>query len=142
MAQHATMPDKKLTPGATDPAVTQATVKTTICVAGYTGTVRSVGEAEKKQVMERYGLPAADLAKVEIDHFISLEIGGSNDITNLWPQYYKAARGQKGYLGARQKDVVETALHRAVCSGKMTLAEAQEEIRIWPEVYRKLKGAR
>jgi hypothetical protein len=138
---HPMMPDAKLTPGATDPAVTQATIHTTICVDGYTKTVRSVTEAERQEVARRYGVPVADLkSRVEVDHFESLEIGGSNDLANLWPQYYRVAGDPPEYLGAREKDVVETSLHRAVCAGKMTLAEAQEAIRSWPSAYRKIKG--
>ena len=139
-AEHPVLPNPRLTPGATDPAVTQATVQNTICRHGYTKTVRNVGEAEKKEVMARYGLPESQLAKVEIDHFISLEIGGSNDAANLWPEYYDPAKGQIGYLGARDKDVVETAFHRAICNGTMTLSQAQQRIREWPEEYRKLKS--
>jgi hypothetical protein len=136
---HAMQPDPKLTPGTTDPRVAQENIKTTVCKDGYTKTVRDVTEAEKKQVMARYGFPLADLHLVEIDHYFSLELAGSNDLTNLWPQYYLPAPGQKNYLGARQKDVVEDALKRAVCSGKMTLVEAQEAIKTWPEAYRNLK---
>jgi|HubBroStandDraft_6_1064221.scaffolds.fasta_scaffold320525_3 hypothetical protein len=140
LASHPMMPDPKLTPGATDTAVTQATIKTTICVAGYTKTVRSVSEAERQEVATRYGVPVEDLkSRVEVDHFESLEIGGSNDLANLWPQYYRIAGDPPEYLGAREKDVVEDSLHRAVCSGKMTLAEAQEAIRSWPDIYRRIK---
>jgi len=139
---HPMLPDPKLTPGVADPAIAQGNIRETICKSGYTKTVRDVPESVKKEVMERYGLPLADLAKVEIDHFISLEIGGSNDPQNLWPEYYDSAPGQRGYLGARQKDVVETALHRAVCSGKMTLGEAQTAIRTWPAAYRAMKRAK
>ena len=141
MAQdHAMLPNPKLTPGATDPKVTQKTILKTICQPGYTATVRNVTAAEKRQVMERYGLPESELSKVEIDHFISLEIGGSNDITNLWPEYYDPATGQRNYLGARDKDVIETHFHREICAGAMTLLDAQERIKHWPEEYKKLKG--
>lgn len=133
------LPNPALTPGATDARVTQANVHNTICKAGYTSQVRSVSAAQKRAVMARYSLPTADLKRVEIDHFFSLELGGSNDITNLWPQYYEAAPGQVGYLGARQKDVVESSLHRAICSGKITLIDAQAAIREWPKVYRERK---
>jgi hypothetical protein len=135
-ADHAMLPDATLTPGATDARVTQANVKNTICKPGYTSKVRSVSAAQKREVMTRYSLPTSDLKLVEIDHFISLELGGSNDIANLWPQYYAPAPGQVGYLGAREKDTVETSLHRDICKGKTTLAEAQTAIRSWPEVYR------
>lgn len=136
-AQPPELPDAKLTPGVLNPKVTQSTIGKTICRAGWTSTVRNVSEKTKKQVMQRYGLPASELSKVEIDHFVSLEIGGSNDVTNLWPQYYE---GPAGYLGARDKDVVETHLAHEVCAGTITLAEAQKEIRKWPDVYRKWKS--
>lgn len=102
--------------GATDPAVTQATIKSTVCVPGYTSTVRAVTEATKKAILSRDRATQPS----EVDHFISLEIGGSNDPDkNLWAQPYA------GKYGARVKDVVETALKREVCSGKMTLVAAQ-----------------
>jgi hypothetical protein len=135
-ADRPTLPDPKLTPGATDPRVTQATAHNTICKPGYTSTVRSVSAATKRAVMARYGLPAKDLHLVEIDHDISLEIGGSNAITNLWPQFYATAPGQ---LGAREKDAVETHLKGEVCSGAITLAQAQAAIRDWVKVYEGLK---
>jgi hypothetical protein len=113
-------PDKKLTPGAKDPHVTQATIHKTVCVVGYTATVRNVPESMKKEVMRRYGLPQTELHQVEIDHLISLENGGSNEIENLWPEYYEPKPG------ARQKDAVETALHRDLCAGKITLEEDQK----------------
>jgi hypothetical protein len=138
-ADHPTMPDSKLTPGATNPRVTQATAHNTICKPGYTSTVRNVSAGDKRAVMVRYGLPSSELAHVEIDHFVSLEIGGSNDVTNLWPQYYDPAKGQLNYLGAREKDLVETHLKREICSGAITLIQAQEAIRDWPKVYRSLQ---
>jgi hypothetical protein len=52
-----------------------------------------VSAATEREVMQRYGLPLADLSKVEIDHLISLEIGGRKDTENLWPPYYEAAPG-------------------------------------------------
>ena len=61
---------------------------------------------------------------------------------NLWPQYYEPASGQKDYLGAREKDVVDTHLHHEVCAGSMTLDEAQDAIKMWPELYRELKAAK
>ena len=139
-AQHAMLPDPSLTPGDTNPNVTQSNIGKTICRAGYTATIRNVSESLKKQVMLRYHLPLSDLSRVEIDHNFSLELGGSNNITNLWPQYYDPAPLQTGYLGARSKDVVETWLHRQICAGNMTLADAQKAIHTWPAWYSKIKA--
>ena len=72
---------------------------------------------------------------MEIDHLIPLTVGGSNDLANLWPQPY-------GVPGAHQKDVLENKLHAQVCSGKMTLAEAQHQIATnWFALYRSLYPA-
>ena len=57
-----------------------------------------------------------------MDHIISLELGGSNDISNLYPESYKISNG------ARVKDVLENYLHKQVCKGSMTIQEAQKEI--------------
>jgi len=125
-------PNSSLTPGDTF-KVTAAQV----CVSGYSSSVRNVSETEKKQVYAEYGLsfpqpPGA----YEADHFISLELGGDNDIKNLWPE---PANPTPGF---HQKDVVENYLHSEVCSGKISLAEAQNEIKTdWYKVYLSMSGS-
>ena len=50
----------------------------------------------------------------EYDHLVSLELGGAvNDPRNLWPE-------PEG--SPNPKDSVESALHRMVCDGEMSLA--------------------
>jgi hypothetical protein len=115
-------PDRRCTPGALNPAVTQATIDKTICVAGYTQTIRppeSVTEPEKQASMAAYG-DRGPPSSYEYDHFVPLELGGAvNDPRNLWPE-----------PGAppNRKDAVENALHDLVCTGQMTLAQAQHII--------------
>lgn len=113
-------PDPNCTPGAIDPAVTQANIQSTICRSGYTSTVRPpVGETDrlKREMYKSYGIPAHTTS--ELDHLVSLELGGANDVANLWPEV--------GSL-PNPKDSVENDLHAAVCSGKVTLAAAQQAI--------------
>ncbi len=93
-----------------------------MCQSGYPASVRNVTSAEKAQVFARYGLVDTP-GTYEVDHFISLELGGSNDITNLWPERYAPAPG------AHEKDGVEANLHAQLCNGKMTLAQVQQAIR-------------
>jgi hypothetical protein len=117
------LPDPACTPGATNPAVTQATIAHTICRSGYTARIRpaeSVTEAIKRRAIPAYGNYAGPrLGSYELDHLISLELGGApSDVRNLWPE--------KGLHNA--KDPVENAAKRAVCSGQMTLAAAQYAI--------------
>jgi hypothetical protein len=108
-----------LTPGVIDPDVTPATIRRTICVHGWTRTVRppvSYTNALKLQQMRRYGLQGSPTAYQE-DHLISLELGGNpTDPRNLWPEPYPRAAAV---------DKIENELNAEVCSGRLTLAEAQ-----------------
>ena len=115
-------PDRSCTPGALNPAVTQATIDRTICVEGWTTTVRppeSVTEQEKAASMAAYG-DTGSLADYEYDHFVPLELGGAtNDPRNLWPE---------SGASPNPKDTVENELRQKVCDGQIPLAEAQHEI--------------
>ncbi len=120
------LPDPKCTPGAVDPRVTQDDIHSTICVSGYTTTVRppsAYTDALKTQQITEYGYLDTNLANYEEDHLIPLELGGSpTDPKNLWPE----PRG--GAESASDKDRVENALHVKVCGGALTLSAAQSAI--------------
>lgn len=112
-------PDHKLTPGAIlspQPSVKQ------LCTPGYSATVRNVPESEKTEVFREYGIDRHSM-HFEIDHLISLELGGSNDITNLWPQSYDTKP-----LNARVKDGLENRLHWLVCHAGLPPSTAQKAI--------------
>jgi hypothetical protein len=104
-----------------NPAVTQATIAQTICVPGWTDTVRpaeSITEQEKAASIAAYG--GGSMADYEYDHFVPLELGGAtNDPRNLWPQ---------PGASPNPKDAVEDALNQKVCDGQMSLAAAQRAI--------------
>ena len=122
-------PDRALTPG-----TTFAVGMARICVAGYASRVRDVSDAEKAAVYARYGVAWVPYQH-EVDHLISLELGGSNAIRNLWPEPYA------GRWGARTKDVLENRLHDLVCSGELALAAAQhQEATDWVTAYRRYVG--
>jgi hypothetical protein len=128
------LPDSSCTPGAIDPKVTQSNINQTICVSGYTTTVRpstSYTNNLKTQQIKAYGYSDTSLSSYEEDHLIPLEIGGSpTDPANLWPEPYNIT------YGARAKDKVENYLHAQICSGAMTLAEAQkQDATNWESVY-------
>jgi hypothetical protein len=124
----ATLPDSARTPGAINPAVTQADIGQTICVSGWTATVRpssSVTTALKVEQLQSGYTYNGDMSTsdYEEDHLISLELGGSPaSPLNLWPEPYTGAGG------ARVKDQVENKLHSLVCSGALPLATAQTDI--------------
>ncbi len=120
------LPDPACTPGDILPDAT----KDKICVSGYASSVRSVPSSEKDAVYAEYGITHHTTGQYEVDHFVSLELGGSNDISNLWPQ---PASPKPGF---HEKDKVENYLHDQVCSGAMTLADAQRAIATnWLAVY-------
>jgi hypothetical protein len=108
-----------LTPGVLNSDVTQVTIATTICKHGWTGTVRppsSYTSGLKVEQMEQYGLSGSP-SDYQEDHLVSLELGGApNDPRNLWPEPYPRAA---------EVDQIENDLNDKVCSGSMTLAEAQ-----------------
>jgi len=121
-------PDPSCTPG----AVLNVSASD-VCTSGYSQSVRNVPESEKNQVYAEYGITIRATGQYEVDHFISLELGGSNDIANLWPE---SADPRPGF---HEKDKVENYLHGQVCGGATTLQEAQREISTdWYAVYRRL----
>jgi hypothetical protein len=115
-------PDPACTPGALNPAVTQANIDRTICVRGWSEGVRpseSVTEPEKTASMLAYG-DSGSPSEYEYDHLVSLELGGAvNDPRNLWPE---------PGASPNPKDAVEDALHRMVCDGQIRLSQAQRII--------------
>ena len=118
------LPDSQLTPGI---FIHDATTDI-ICKKGYTATVRHVTDKQKNEVFKEYNLERS--GDYEVDHLISLELGGSNDTKNLWPESYH------GMWNARIKDGLENRLHNLVCDGKMSLREAQLAISTnWIEAY-------
>ena len=127
-AQSGVLPDSSRTPGADNPAVTQATITSTICVTGWTATVRPdtsyTNTLKREQLASGYAYQGdTNPADYEEDHFIPLEIGGAPSVSrNLWPEPYA------GSEGARVKDVVENRLHHEVCKGTISLAAARQEI--------------
>lgn len=120
-------PNTALTPGEVFPNIT----KDQVCTSGYSATVRNVSINTKKQVFAEYGISYPQpQGSYEVDHFISLELGGNNSLNNLWPE------PSEPVPGFHQKDIVENFLHKQVCDGIITLTEAQNEIKTdWYKVY-------
>ena len=125
------VPDPAKTPGDT-----LAVTKADICVPGYSKKVRNVPESVKKQAYAEYGITSHQPKEYEVDHLISLELGGSNSLKNLWPQSYVTSP-----YNAHKKDVLENKLHKLVCDGAIDLKTAQREIATdWIGAYRKYVG--
>ncbi len=133
------LPNPSLTPGALNPAVNQDTIQSTICVPGYSSSIRPpVSYTDGLKVSQlanpAYGDTAdQNTADYEEDHFIPLSVGGNpTDPRNLWPQ----PRNTSPY-NAAVKDTLEYTLYKDVCAGTVSLATAQQAIvSDWVQAYR------
>jgi hypothetical protein len=126
------LPDAACTPGAYYANATKALV----CRSGYARQVRNVAQSTKDAVYSAYGIAHHfNGATGEVDHLVSLELGGSNVQANLFPE------AASPVPGSHQKDRLENRLHAEVCSGQITLRTAQGEIaRNWVAAYRREFG--
>lgn len=130
------LPDRRCSPGAYYSGLTKAV----ICSASFhTSLVRNVPDSEKHQVEIEYGLvPKGYGSSLEIDHLVSLELGGSNDSANLFPEKVTFAAHAPGF---HAKDKLENKVHDLVCSGQMTLNAARSEIAMnWETLYKRVYG--
>ena len=141
-AAGAVLPNSARTPGALNPSVTQATIGRTICVTGWTSTIRPSSSVttglKEAQIASGYTYKGDTATRdYEEDHLISLELGGAPSAeANLWPQPYNAPEG------ARVKDQVENKLRTLICGGTITLATAQRAIATnWWIAYQTYVGA-
>jgi hypothetical protein len=132
------LPDRRLTPGAIYPRVSQSDIHSTICVSGYTATERPASSyttsLKVRQLAAGYAFHGDQrTADYEEDHLISLELGGSpTSPKNLWPEPYAA------HEGARVKDRIENKLHELVCDGALALRAAQHAIATnWWSAYQR-----
>jgi hypothetical protein len=132
------LPDPSRTPGAVNLAVGQATIGDTICVPGWTRTVRPpvyYTEDLKRRQIGAFGYSDHRLGHYQEDHLVPLELGGDPaDPRNLWPEPKEAPDG----WGIDRKDELQGVLNRRVCTGQLPLVEAQRAIAAdWIAAYRR-----
>jgi hypothetical protein len=126
-------PDRRCSPG----AYYSKLGKATICSPSFrTSTIRNVPDSERFAVEREYGIkPGHYGSTLEIDHIVPLELGGSNDIANLFPEQLYV---RPGY---RIKDKLENKLHALVCAGSMTLRSVRVRISTdWQALYERVYG--
>jgi hypothetical protein len=123
-----TLPDRRCSPGAYHSGLTVAALCAPTFRAALLG---EVPEAVKSAVEREYGLgPARSRPPIVIDRIVPQELGGTNDIANLFPEPARQA-------SANSKDRLETRLHKLVCSGHIPLAAARMAIAVnWMMLYR------
>jgi hypothetical protein len=134
------IPDLNITPGSIRVGLTKAK----ICSIKWGKDARHVTPAMKRQVFQRYGymgnndpkcVPAGK-RRCEIDHLISRELGGADEVVNLWPQAYGTSP-----WNAVVKDKLENRLHKEMCAGNISLKVAQDMlVHDWRKAYKKYYG--
>jgi hypothetical protein len=121
----------RLTPGAV-----LTTDVATICQPGYSRTVRHTSGKLKAKIYREYGIEKSS-SHFEVDHLISLELGGAGVAENLWPESYDTVP-----WNAHVKDTLEDQLHALVCAGRLSIQQAQHEIASdWIAAYQRYIGA-
>ena len=108
---------------ALNPDVTQDSIAKTICVVGYTASVRpstSYTNGVKAKLLREIGQDLSHMADYELDHIVPLALGGHpRKLANLMLQPWQ------GENSAKDKDVLERRLQRMVCDHLMQLHAAQ-----------------
>jgi len=140
LAYASDLPDLNKTPGVVRPGLTKAK----ICSIKWGKDERHVTQKMKDEVFAAYGFSGNDDPKCipkgnrrcEIDHLISRELGGADDIKNLWPQPYGTTP-----WNAQLKDNLENKLHKEMCAGKISLKKARDMlVNDWRIAYKKYYG--
>ncbi|MEA2545332.1 MAG: hypothetical protein QOI09_605 [Chloroflexota bacterium] len=126
------LPDPKLTPGSINPNVTSDNLATTICLVGWTATIRppsAYTSALKLAQIVEYGYADRLPSHYQEDHLVPLELGGApRDPRNLWPEPNDVVLPDGSGAGSAAKDSLEDELHRRVCAGTMPLGDGQRLI--------------
>jgi hypothetical protein len=121
------IPDPRLTPGATRPVNAND-----VCTVSYSDDARLLPASIQHRVLQEYGVAGAQTQGYELDYLISPQLGGTDDISNLWPEPDSAT----GW-NADAKDALEGRLHQLVCQGKINLATAQRDLATdWISAYK------
>ena len=125
-------PSRTLTPGATR-AVDAHQICDAAGSADHDGVARLIPVSTQRQIFQEYGIEGAPSKDYEVDFIITPELGGSNDIRNLWPESYHSP-----VWNAHVKDELEERLRQMVCNGQLDLRTAQHDISTdWISAYKK-----
>ena len=128
--QQTGLPNSFLTPGNT-----KKVTKEQVCAADYATAMKPLKESTKDEAFGRYGVRLDHANGDVLDYLVPIELGGSDDLENLWPQ---PAHGE---WNAEKKDALEQKLHAMVCDGSITLKQAQSAIRKnWVAAYTQYVG--
>jgi hypothetical protein len=122
-------PNDQLTPGDI-----QTNDLNVICYEYYSKLLVMLPDDVTKQVYARYNITNPGYHEFEIDHWVPLALGGSNNIENLWPQPVTSP-------GYKEKDYVHLYLRDQVCNHGMNLEDARKAIiGDWYSLYQNIRG--
>ncbi|MGB8770315.1 MAG: zf-HC2 domain-containing protein [Candidatus Korobacteraceae bacterium] len=122
------VPDRRLTPG-----VAHAMNSNEICGLTFSDDTRVVPASVRRKVFQEYGMAGTGSGDYELDYLISPQLGGTEDIRNLWPEPESLT-----VWNMRAKDDLEGRLQQLVCQGKVSLSTAQHDLATdWISAYKK-----
>lgn len=122
------VPDPRLTPGAA-----RAVSASDVCSVSYSDDARLLPASIQQRVLQEYGMAGAQAQGYELDYLISPQLGGTDDIRNLWPEPESSTGWNAG-----AKDALEGRLHQLVCQGKINVATAQRDLATdWISAYKR-----
>ncbi len=121
------LPNRSLTPGYTRPVKLSE-----LCSRRQSNAPPDENIAVEQRVFHEYGLPFSTTS-YEVDYLITPDLGGADDVRNLWPEPYGSID-----WNAHVKDELESRLHTMVCDGQIDLATAQKDIATdWIAAYKR-----
>ncbi len=121
-------PNRQLTPGAT-----RFVSAHELCATEYSDDAGDVSAEVKERVLKEYGLAGRLPTNYELDYLISPQLGGTEDVSNLWPEPATATTWD-----VKTKDALENRLHQMVCRGNISLTTAQKDLATdWVSAYKK-----
>jgi len=124
----AALPNRSLTPGYTRPVNLNE-----LCSVRQPNGPPDEDVSVAQKVFREYGLPASTSGSYELDYLIAPDLGGADDVRNLWPEPYGSTD-----WNAHVKDELEDRLHTMVCDGQIDLTTAQKDISTdWIAAYKR-----
>lgn len=122
------IPNARWTPG-----LTRAVTREQLCSGNMEGHGQSIPPALAQRVFQEYGIDSPPPRAYEVDYLITPDLGGADDIRNMWPEPYSGTE-----WNAHIKDALEDRLHQMVCDRSLELSAAQEALAgDWVRAYQK-----
>jgi hypothetical protein len=122
------LPDTQLTPGAVRTVASRE-----VCGSRPDPSKFQIPATLQTKVFQEYGMSNVSPESYEVDYLITPELGGADDIRNLWPEPHADTE-----WNAHVKDQLENYLRDQVCEGRLNLSTAQRDISVdWVSAYKK-----